>query len=37
VMVNNSHQYQQGEQSPLNNDIQQLTPISTKRTMTSNQ
>jgi phage terminase large subunit-like protein len=37
VMVNNSHQYQQSEQSPLNSDVQQLTPISTKRTMTCKQ
>jgi hypothetical protein len=29
-MVNNSHQYQQSEQQPLNSDGQQFTPISTK-------
>jgi hypothetical protein len=29
--------YQQSEQSPLNSDGQQLTPISTKRTITSKQ
>ena len=32
VMVNNSHQYQQGKQPPLNSDGQQFTLISTKRT-----
>ena len=31
-MVNNSHQRQQSEQSYLNSDGQQFTPISTKRT-----
>jgi hypothetical protein len=34
VMVNNSHQYQQSKQSPLNSDGQQFTPTSTKRTIT---
>jgi hypothetical protein len=34
-MVNNSHQYQQSEQTPLNSDGQQFTPISTKRTIIS--
>jgi hypothetical protein len=34
-MVNNSHQYQQINESPLNNDGQQFTPISTKRTYIS--
>ena len=29
------HQYQQSELSPLNSDVQQLTPISTNRTITS--
>jgi len=33
-MVNNSHQYQQSKQSPLDSDGQQFTPISTKRTIT---
>jgi hypothetical protein len=37
VMVNNSHQYQQSEQTSPNNDGQQFTPISTKRTMISKQ
>jgi hypothetical protein len=31
-MVKTSHQRQQSEQSPLNSDGQQFTPISTKRT-----
>jgi hypothetical protein len=31
-MVNNSHQYQQNKQSPLNSDGQQFITISTKRT-----
>jgi hypothetical protein len=35
VMVNNSHQYQQREQSSLNSDGQQFIPISTKRTIIS--
>jgi hypothetical protein len=37
VMVNNSHQHQQSEQSPLSSDCQQFTPTSTKRTITSRQ
>ena len=37
VMVNNSHQYQQSEQSSLNSDGQQFTSISTKRTIISKQ
>jgi hypothetical protein len=55
MMVNNSHQYQQSKQSPLNSDGQlfhqyqqnkqsplfsdgqQITPISTKQTITSSQ
>jgi hypothetical protein len=34
-MVNNSHQYQQSKQTPLQSDGQQFTPISTKQTNTS--
>jgi hypothetical protein len=34
-MVNNSHQYKQSKQSPLDSDGQQFTPISTKQTITS--
>jgi hypothetical protein len=36
-MVNNSHQRQQSEQSPLNSDGQQFTPISTTQRITSKQ
>jgi hypothetical protein len=36
-MVKNSHQRQQSEQSPLNSDGQQFTPISTKQRITSKQ
>jgi len=35
-MVNNSHQYQQSEETPRNSDGQQFTPISTKRTSSLN-
>jgi hypothetical protein len=37
VMVNNAHQYQHSEHSSLNSDVQQFTPISTTRTITSTQ